>query len=187
VQNPVWRFPVDNNGAIVVLRNVDPAGAALVAGALVFGIDTQSNNRLGSATVLTVSPTTASFTTIYKGQSLPASFIDSGSNGLFFTDAALPVCMGTVAPGFYCPTSLQSLSATLQSVTGVSASIAFKVANAESLLANNVTYVAFASLGGTNPFPGSFDWGLPFFYGRTVFVAIEGQNTSSGLGPFVAY
>ena len=187
VQNPVWRFPTNNNGVIVVLRNVDPAGAALVAGALVFGIDTQSNNGLGSATVLTVNPATASFTTIYKGQSLPASFVDSGSNGLFFTDNSLTVCTGSIAPGFYCPTSLQSLSATLQSATGVSKNVAFNVANAESLLANNVTYVAFANLAGTSPFPATFDWGLPFFYGRTVFVAIEGQNTSSGLGPFVAY
>jgi len=187
IQNPVWRFPVDNNGVLVVLRGIDPAGAALVAGALVFGIDTQSNNRLGSATALTVDPATASFTTIYKGQSLPASFLDSGSNGLFFTDSSLPVCTGSIAPGFYCPTSLQSLSATLQSATGVSNSVAFNVANAESLLGNNVTYIAFASLAGTTPFAGSFDWGLPFFYGRTVFVAIEGQNTPSGLGPFVAY
>ncbi|MGB8326321.1 MAG: DUF3443 domain-containing protein [Steroidobacteraceae bacterium] len=187
VQNPAWRFPVNNNGAMLVLRSVDPAGAALVGGALVFGIDTQSNNQLGRATVLKVDPATASFTTIYKGQSLPASFLDSGSNGLFFTDGSLPVCTGSVAPGFYCPTTLQTLSATLQSVTGVSSSVSFSVANAESLLGNNATYIAFASLGGINPSGGSFDWGLPFFYGRTVYIAIEGQTTSSGAGPFVAY
>jgi hypothetical protein len=28
---------------------------------------------------------------------------------------------------------------------------------------------------------------LPFFYGRNVFTAIEGQNTPAGLGPYVAY
>jgi len=187
VQNPVWRFPVDNNGAIVILRAVDPAGAALVGGALVFGIDTQSNNRLGSATVLTVDPATGNLTTLYKGQTLPASFLDTGSNGLFFTDSSLPVCTGSLAPGFYCPTSAQSLSATQQSVTGVSRSVSFSIANANSLLTNNATFVAFANLAGTNPLAGSFDWGLPFFYGRSVFVALEGQSTPAGLGPFLAY
>ena len=32
-----------------------------------------------------------------------------------------------------------------------------------------------------------FDWGLPFFFGREVFVAIEGQETPSGPGPYYAY
>ena len=186
-QNPVWHFAIDNNGSMTVLRTVDPAGAALVAGALVFGIDTQSNNRLATAGVLTVDPTTGTFTTLYGGQTLPASFLDSGSNGLFFNDSALPVCTGSIAPGFYCPAAVQSLSATLRSVTGVSTSVTFRVANAETLLINNVTFIAFGNLAGTNSLNGSFDWGLPFFYGRTVYVAIEGQNTSSGLGPFFAY
>jgi hypothetical protein len=33
----------------------------------------------------------------------------------------------------------------------------------------------------------TFDWGLPFYYGRTVFTAIEGQNTSAGAGPYFAF
>ncbi len=186
-QNPVWHFAINNNGSMVVLRSIDPAGAALVAGALVFGIDTQSNNRLASANVLAVDPATGTFNTLYGGQTLPASFLDSGSNGLFFNDSSLPVCTGSIAPGFYCPTTVRSLSATLQSHTGVSSSVTFRVANAETLLANNVTFIAFGSLAGTNSLAGSFDWGLPFFFGRTVYVAIEGQSTSSGLGPFLAY
>jgi hypothetical protein len=186
-QNPVWHFAINNNGSMVVLRSIDPAGAALVAGALVFGVDTQSNNRLASANVLTVDPTTGTFNTLYGGQTLPASFLDSGSNGLFFNDSSLPMCTGSTAPGFYCPATVRSLSATLQSNTGVSSSVAFRVANAETLLANNATFIAFGSLAGTNSLAGSFDWGLPFFFGRTVYVAIEGQNTSSGLGPFFAY
>jgi len=40
-------------------------------------------------------------------------------------------------------------------------------------------------LGGPNP--GTFDWGLPFFYGLNVYTAIEGQNTPAGTGPYVAY
>jgi hypothetical protein len=33
----------------------------------------------------------------------------------------------------------------------------------------------------------TFDFGLPFFYGRNVFTAIEGKNTAGGLGPYFAY
>ena len=50
--------------------------------------------------------------------------------------------------------------------------------------------MALANLGG--PANGSFfDWGLPFFYGRTVYTAIEGKPVSQGgqslSGPFYAF
>jgi len=186
VQNPVWRFPVDNNGSSLVMRSVDPAGAAVVQGALVFGIDTQGNNALGSATVLGVDADTGDFTTLYKGSSLTSSFIDSGSNGLFFDDSALPKCPQAIGSDFYCPASVQSLTATLQS-GGVNRDVPFKVANAQTLFSANTDFVAFGTLAGTAAFSGSFDWGLPFFYGRQVFVAIEGQSTAAGPGPFVAF
>ena len=32
-----------------------------------------------------------------------------------------------------------------------------------------------------------FAWGLPFFYGRNVYAAIEQQSTPGGKGPYVAY
>ena len=63
----------------------------------------------------------------------------------------------------------------------------FSVANAETLLAAHPTFFAFSNLGGTNSDATSFDWGLPFFYGRKVITAIDGQNTPAGLGPYVAY
>jgi hypothetical protein len=45
--------------------------------------------------------------------------------------------------------------------------------------------VVFNNIGGPNS--GSFDWGIPFFLGRTVFVGIEGQTSPAGTGPYWAY
>ena len=37
------------------------------------------------------------------------------------------------------------------------------------------------------PLSGMVDLGLPFFFGRNVFTAIEGKSTPGGTGPYSAY
>jgi hypothetical protein len=192
VQNPVALFSSDNNGVIIEFPAVS-APAATVSGSLVFGIGTQSNNALGGATVYTVDGKTASFTSSYKGVSYSQSFIDSGSNGYFFLDSgitSLPDC--SVDQGFYCPSTPQALTATNQGVNKTSGTVNFTIANAETLLGNS-TDTVFGELGGPDTFPGTqsgpsfFDWGLPFFYGRNVYTAIETKSTPGGTGPYWAY
>jgi len=178
VTNPVAMFATDNNGVIVELPAVT-APEATLSGSLVFGIGTQSNNSMNAATVYTVNDS-GNFTTVYKGQSI-SSFLDSGSNGYFFSDSSLTQC--GIAQGFYCPASTQNLSATNQGANGASGTVNFSVANAETLFNNGNDFV-FGDLAG----PGQdFDWGLPFFYGRDVYVAIEGTTSPGGTGPFWAY
>ncbi len=183
VTNPVALFSTDNNGVIVELPVVT-GGEVSVTGSLVFGIGTESNNALGSAAVYT--PDANGFLrTTYNGTPYNQSFIDSGSNGIFFLDsgtAGLPDC--TSAIGFYCPTSTKGFSVTNQGNNGDSGSVSFSVANAESLFSNPADFV-FADLAGPNP--NSFDFGLPFFFGRNVFVAIDGKSTPSIPGPYWAY
>jgi hypothetical protein len=187
VQNPVWMFPTDNNGTLISLPSVAAAGAASISGSLIFGIGTQSNNALpNTATVFPLDPF-GNFTTIYNGQSYTSSFIDSGSNAFFFLDTATTgIATCNDAPFFYCPPSTMSLMAT-NKVTGGAATnvVNFSIANADSLFANNPTGFVFGNLGGPNS--NSFDWGLPFFYGRNVFTAIEGQSTPGGTGTYWAY
>ncbi|HKV25501.1 MAG TPA: DUF3443 domain-containing protein [Candidatus Acidoferrum sp.] len=185
VANPVTFFTGDNNGVMIQLPAVTGAETT-VSGSLIFGIGTRSNNGLGSATVFTMDPTNGNFSTTFNGIAhSDASFLDTGSNGIYFLDAqstSLPIC--TNFSFWYCPTTTQNLSATNQGINGATASVNFTVGNAQTLTAN-ASDAAVNGLAG--PDTATFDWGLPFFFGRTVFVAIEGQNTPGGSGPYVAY
>ena len=187
VQNPVTLFAKDNNGVVVELPSVAAQGAATVAGFLIFGIDTQSNNKSGNQSVLTLDPNSGDFTTLFNGKSLTQSFLDTGSNGLYFNDTGLTQCTGSGFTTFYCPASPQGLSAVLEGQNTVSASVNFTVGNAETLGGNDPSLVAFTTLAGTYPTTDAFDWGLPFYYGRTVYTAVEKAATSVGTGPYVAF
>jgi hypothetical protein len=178
VANPVPAFAVDNNGVVIALADPPPGGTASLAGTLTFGVGTQANNQLGGATIYTVN-SQGDFSTTYKGVTYPASFIDSGSNAIFFPDSTIPTCSG----GFYCPDSTLSLSAVNVSTSGVSSTVAFTV---ENLRALSVTTAA-AHVGANIGLARSVDWGLPFFFGRTVFVAMSGASTPFGNGPYWAY
>ena len=181
VQNPVASFSKDNNGVSIQLPAV-PNAVSTLNGSLVFGIGTESNNGMGTATLFPLN-SSGEFSTSYKGQSYPA-FVDSGSNGIFFLDAAqsgLTVCSDN--SGFYCPDPQASITAQTSS-GGATETINFTVASADKLFSNSVNFV-FPTLAGPNQ--GTFDWGLPFFFGRTVFTAIESRTTPKGSGPFWAY
>ena len=204
VANPVVLFPTDNNGVVVELPSVS-GSAATISGSLVFGIGTESNNQLpGTATVFTL--TCDDFTTEFAGNTYgitnaetcagAGSFIDSGSNALFFPNATnLPVCPKDTPVGdlssFYCPTSTENLSATNSGGNGKTKTTSFSVANAETLFTatSTETDAAFSGLAGLNPSGFGFDWGLPLFYGVNVYSSIDGQNMPSGepAAPWWAY
>ena len=184
LQNPVTQFATDNNGVIVELPAVLAAGTTTVSGSLVFGIGTRTNNALGTATVLPEDPNTGWITGTYKGTAYADGYLDSGSNGNFFTDTSLMTCPSNAQ--FYCPTSTLSETATLQGTTATMLAADFSVANAETLF-SNVSYTAFSNLGGTNSDMAGFDLGLPFFYGHNVFTAIEMSNAPGGVPPYFAY
>lgn len=183
VQNPVASFPADNNGVLIQLPAVGAQGAATASGSLIFGIGTQSNNGLGSAQTYTTDDL-GNFTTVYAGNSYPSSFIDSGSNGLFFLSSSVTgIAQCASDDVFYCPSKTLSLTAQNVGQNGTAGTVAFSIANAEQLFSTD--NAAFGDLGGPNT--GVFDWGVPFFFGRKVFVAIDGAQTPAGAGPYWAY
>ena len=196
VTDPVVDFQTDNNGVIVELPPLGATStAASITGSLVFGIGTEGNNSLGAQTVLTAN-NYGDVHTEYNGQSLPYSFFDTGSNAYYFTDNSIPD--SCVSQGnWFCPNTTLQLSATNSGQNGVQSTVTFSIANAATVFNQYPNNAAFSNIGAnagnqssfcpnsaTNC---SFDFGLPFFFGRNVYVAFYGALTSGGTGPYFAY
>ena len=196
LQNPVWLFSQDNNGVLISLPAVPAGGALTVSGFMYFGIGTTSNNALGSAQKLYTADGCGNISTTFNGTTysdtssscLGGTFFDTGSQGLYILDSAalnVPECSDRTP--FYCPASTVSFTATNTGTNGTSGQVSFSIANADTIFSsNNAVFnnLAGANVGNT----GSFDWGLPFFLGRNVFVGIENQNSPTGVaGPYWAF
>jgi len=184
VKNPVSLLPLDNNGIIVqFLTPVPLGGLPSVNGNLILGIGTRSNNIPSGITVYPADPTYGEFITVFNGNTYSDSFIDSGSNGLFFDEGSISA-LTTCDSDWFCASPTLSLSATTKGYTkSPSGVVSFQIGNADTLFSssNNV----FIELGGPDT---SFDWGFPFFLvQQSVYVGIEGKTSSLGTGPYWAY
>ncbi|WP_175773548.1 DUF3443 family protein [Paraburkholderia phenazinium] len=185
VANPVQFFSVDNNGVVIELPPITNSGAASVQGTMVFGIDTQSNNNLaGTGATLLSTDASGDFNATYNHVTYPSSAaFDTGSPEMFFQNAGIAVN----STGFYSPASATTQSVAISGSTAagtVSATINFDVASASTLL-QSLNY-AFNDL--AYYLPNTFEFGLPFFYGRHVYYGIAGTSSSGGgTGPYVAY
>ncbi len=192
LQNPVWTFPQDNNGVLVSLPSVPDTGAPTASGSLIFGIGTQSDNALGSAAIYTTD-TSGNIQTTYQNVSY-TGFFDTGSNANYFLDSTTLGIPDCPAPnqGWYCPAVTTSYTVTNTGLNGTTNPVTISVANADALfLANGGQNAAFNNLAGdsgTGPSTDYFDFGLPFFYGRDVFVGIENMTGPGNVvGPYYGY
>lgn len=199
VQNPVASLSTDNNGLIIQLPSVPLGGQASTSGYIIFGIGTNnSNTSLSNNTPNTNfvasysagdygSKFQANIQTSYNSI-MSTSFIDSGSNFLYFPTpgkSVLPDC--GVNSGFFCPPSVANLSAMNFSITGgESGLINFQIGNTDSLVTTGKN--VFLEIGADSGKNGPFDWGLPFFFGRNVYIQFTGKKSASfGTGPLWAY
>jgi hypothetical protein len=209
LKNPIAALSVDNNGLIVQLPIVPQGGAVSVEGNVILGIDTRTASSVGYAdnsatadlTTFTAAEKTgenfAYFKTNYRGTTYPTSFLDTGSNGLYFdapSSAVMKDCSFLNEPWFFCPDSEMSLQAQTQSADGLVSSIVnFKIIGLQDLFDPNMVFYNLggdAGTGDNNPNPDptiGFDWGLPFFLGRNVYNGINGKTSSLGTGPYWAY
>ncbi|THD35407.1 MAG: DUF3443 family protein [Sphingomonas sp.] len=194
--NPVAAFPTDNNGTIITLPTVPQHGLPSLTGSVTFGIGTQGDNSLAATNVLPLTTSSSRLgagllTATYNGKQLTQSFLDSGSNDYFFIDTSLNPCTDADLIAFYCPAAPTPLSPLLTATNGATASGAFTL---YSPLDVSGTSTVAPGLGVNPtlvkpplPFANSFDFGIPFFFGRTVYTAIEGRPAGNVNGPYVAF
>lgn len=195
VVNPVAMQATDNNGVVFTLPPLSSDVSTGVTGTVTLGIGTEANNVPPS----TVATLTAAYNgdwgqdlarTVFTAYSTSSvvSFIDSGSSELFIPPISSfsPICSdGTT----YCPAStVTGQSAIQQSATSASVCtlINFSVAGAENISSADLAIDNLAGTSGSGA-DAYFDWGLPFFFGRTIYVGITGTKSSLGTGPYWAY
>jgi len=187
VQNPVALLPNDNNGVVVQLPAVGPDGQPSADGSLLLGIGTQANNIPVSVAPYPVD-SGGNIITVFNNAQYTDSFLDTGSNGLFFPPIpSLPACQGQSQGNYwFCPSSPVCLSALTEGATGMPTSQdTFQIGNFFNLLTSNPSNRVFPDIGGNYV---TFDWGLPFFLGRSVYIGIEGKASPYlGTGPYFAY
>lgn len=202
VWNPVAAFAYDNNGLSLTLPSVGFGGSGPVTGALIFGIETQSDNPLGGGVeiyaidaygnfpevTLTEPPgpdSTSILPVLFVNYLSPqnGSYIDTGSPAIYSSDAqslAIPECLNADGEplGLYCPAMPTYFTAKVYGTNNVLPSLfAWYDENAETLL--NSGNSVFSTLGGDSGINVSTDYvdfGLPFFLGRTVFVGYAGTT-----------
>jgi Protein of unknown function (DUF3443) len=194
VTNPVTQFSVDNNGLIVSLPNLQNAnGDSSVQGELTFGLATQTDNALPAA-ALTVLGADANgdFSATYNGGSTAQpALIDSGASSYLFDDPTIAVCTSAAWVGYYCPAvaplsvfaTNTGATSTTANVPAASNTVNFAVADPDTFVANAAAVGELAGGGGAT----HFTWGMPFFYGRKIYIGFEAHASGSYIGPYYAY
>jgi hypothetical protein len=184
ITNPVSKMNYDNNGVTMYFPPTTATGLNSLYGQMYLGIGTQPNNTPNSSVKTLTADSNESdsnfsmFYTTWQGTQI-AGFIDSGSACNFF-----PSTSGSLAEDSYGDyNTVTGLTATQMGYNGVQSVVKFNVASVNS---SNVQPYCAASLGSS--FASSdFDWGFPFFVGRTVYVGMEGATSSLGTGLYWAY
>lgn len=186
--NPVAAFARDNNGVLLELPAVSAAGAPPVNGSLIFGIGTESNNQIGSAKVYELDDYGNFPQVVFNGTTYASpyngSFLDSGSEGYFVSDAGSLASAGIVEcpaglSGYYCPAATVPLNLTIYGANNVESTLQIDIANAETLFGSeNAVFNDLGGDSGTGPSSDYVDLGLPFFFGRPIFVGIEGLSSA---------
>ena len=185
VFNPVAALGPDYNAGIVLKMPAIPdtqPGAATATGELILGLGTRPNNMAPASRVMLGTGASAnpdsylSITTQYGGTTFYNSYLDTGTNALFFYDPAIPVCSSS---SWYCPASAMAVQAVLSDGDDPSLHptvVPFRIGNFEALNATSNTAFSnaagFATGASGQPDRGSFAWGMPFFYGKKVYMSI---------------
>ncbi|MGC0155142.1 DUF3443 family protein [Chromobacterium vaccinii] len=192
VPNPVSLLPSDNNGVILQL---DPLHAdnkqETVSGKLILGIGTEDNNKLAPNTrIAYVTPDEMGMSSIklQVGANEASTFVgkdyydafDSGTNALRFPSLQ---GLSTVYPHkwWYNPPKSEVVSMTFTDTKGTATSSSFTVA--PTVPADFTKYAVLSQLGGHDK--KNVLIGLPYFYGKTLYFAMDGAKVPAADGKSV--
>lgn len=191
IASPVIRMPVDNNGVLLQFPNIPANGATSFTGTLTFGINTQSNNTVKSNVNLLYTRDSL-FNASYNNTNYQGTF-DSGTPFIIFSDNTLPLCTGEFE-GFYCPSSPMQINAVFTSYDGRNqVNSSYPLANpaiywGNAIAGNTLLPYAGAPCAGCESFADSiFLWGLPYFYGKTVYSIFPGAMVNGESAPALGF
>jgi hypothetical protein len=196
--NPIFGMPYDNNGFVVELPSVPVGGSNTESGTVVMGIQTQNNNNPPS---LNIVPLNGSEDSDFDGSGIfGTSFAGIDYNqstvldtGTFYyslqSTSNLPDCTQSDLNGFICPTSTQTETAIMESGSGCPGpTVTFQVSTATPTLTITGAIPNLAIDNGSNEDEqGLFVWGLPFFFGRNVYIGLEGRSSTLGAGQYFGF
>lgn len=177
VANPIGRLDQHANGAVLDFPAAEANGNATLSGSLILGLNTAANNATTGVNFLRVNDSARLWATV--GGTRYPGLIDSGSNYYHFPYRILAPCANTI---FFCPPVAQRVPITLQD-TGQTMSLAreFTIDDYNRYGAN----AAQPGLAGYESGATEMILGLPFFYGRKIYVSIQGKGTASVPAPAI--
>lgn len=177
VPNPVTRLDQHNNGLVLQFPPVGLAGETTLKGTMTLGLNTANNNATSGVKFFGVSDAARLRITL-AGRSYNG-LIDSGSNYYHFPSRYMAPCEGTI---FFCPSKPETVPITIQSWDLASS------LTSELLIDDYRNYNGMAAqpgLAGYDSGATELVLGLPYFYGRKVYVAIQGKGTASVPAPAI--
>jgi hypothetical protein len=177
--NPISQVPAYNNGAILAVDAPAATGSKSATGTLTLGIDIDGTNQLGTTPLLTVS-SIGGFTTSFAG-TVYTSYISSAATANYFPSSTITLCDDS---NFYCPATPLTETATLIGANNTQVVETFAVTNADVDF-DNADFSALPGLSG--PYSANFIWGVPFFYGKSVYLLYAGQTVAGVTGPAIGF
>lgn len=194
------------NGIVVSLPPIGEPGAASATGTLTLGVSTDAGTTPPATARFYGLDSNALFSTQFNGTSY-LGVVDSGTALYVFSDAALASCAVGASVELFCPASTSALSASFSEASdvlharGTSGTVGFFIQNYANVLnidtvapdigtpcglyLSGTCYTATAT-DTTQSLP-FFIWGLPFYFGRTVYFVYPGAAAGSVLGPAVGF
>jgi len=190
VQNPISRLSTDNNGVTVFFPPVPAVGATGVKGKLIMGVGTNASNQPPAKTT----PIPATYDGWFKGKLNGGiaywARMDTGTQAWGLpSDNGTPLCTGAGASRHYlCPVSPEQFAISVEDFSGAQVqTLSFEISNADSELSSgNLVFNNIAQSWGAG-ISNDLIFGMPFFYGKSVYFVFDGKSSPLGLGPVVGF